>query len=73
MSARSIHFNTVSPHPRILVRPLCERANTICSEANSSPFRHEVTCKHCLRRLMATATFAMDLKAIKSGAEMSKP
>lgn len=31
---------------------LCNRYVDVCDDANSSPLRHEVTCKFCLKLLM---------------------
>ena len=52
MSIPTIHFQSIRSDN--LIRPLCERAGIRCAEVNSSAARHEVTCKLCLKRLMAT-------------------
>lgn len=66
MSMRTIHFQTIRSNRR---RPLCNRAGIVCSDSNSSTLRNEVTCKMCLKRMMATATFAAECKAIAAEIE----
>lgn len=58
MSVPTVHFKSIRSDRYIVVRPLCERGNVICRRENSTERRDEVTCKACLKRLMATATFA---------------
>jgi hypothetical protein len=50
MKLRTVHLQNIRNN---MVRPLCERAGVRCRWGNSSPSRHEVTCKMCLKRMMA--------------------
>lgn len=59
MSLQRIHFTRITRSGT--ARPLCDRANIICSGGNSSALRHEVTCKPCLKRMMDTATWAREV------------
>jgi hypothetical protein len=47
---RTVHFQNISGAGNL--RPLCQRAGVVCSWANSSALRQEVTCKLCLKLLM---------------------
>jgi hypothetical protein len=60
MSAPRIHFQHLNVRAT-RVRPLCGRANVLCRRGNSSPLRHEVTCKLCLKRMMALAAWAAEM------------
>jgi hypothetical protein len=64
MSVPTVHFKSIRSDRYIVVRPLCERGNIICRRENSSSLYHEVTCKSCLKRLMAVSIRAAEENAV---------